>query len=76
MAEKKKIKLKGSSFFDKNKPINKIRKTKSSSPKENNLHHKKPLKLEKIQLDLIAIKHQLQEQGIYQILLKRDIFSY
>ncbi len=43
MAEKKKIKLKGSSFFDKNKPINKIRKTKSSSPKENTLHHKKPL---------------------------------
>lgn len=39
----KKIKLKGSSFFDKNKPINKVRKTKVTSSKENTFSHKKPL---------------------------------
>ena len=40
---KKKIKLKGSNFWDKNKPINKVRKTKVTSHKEQSLTHKKPI---------------------------------
>ena len=40
---KKKIKLKGSSFLDKNKPINKVKKTKITSHKEQSLTHKKPI---------------------------------
>ena len=40
---KKKIKLKGSNFFDKNKPINKVRKTKFTSHKEQSFTHKKPI---------------------------------
>ena len=43
MSKPKKIKLKGSSFFDRNKPINKVRKTKKGSPKEPFISHKKPL---------------------------------
>ena len=40
---KKKIKLKGSNFLDKNKPINKVRKTKFTSHKEQSFTHKKPI---------------------------------
>ncbi len=43
MGKEKKIKLKGSSFFDKNKPINKIKKSKTKPSKEITFSHKKPL---------------------------------
>ena len=43
MKRKKKIKLKGSSFFDRNKPLNKIRKKKTLQPKEDRLSKRKPI---------------------------------
>ncbi len=43
MSKKKKIKLKGSSFFDKNKPINKPRKKTNNKVKIDKLSSKKPL---------------------------------
>ena len=43
MKKQKKIKLKGSSFFDKHKPINKKRKSSHSSVKEYSLTKKRPI---------------------------------
>ena len=43
MARQKKIKLKGSSFFDKNKPINKKRKSNRVAVKEDRFSKKRPL---------------------------------
>ena len=43
MKRKKKIKLKGSSFFDRNKPLNKPRKSKPLTPKEDRLSKRKPI---------------------------------
>ena len=43
MKKQKKIKLKGSSFFDRNKPINKKRKSSHSVVKEDALSRKRPI---------------------------------
>ncbi|MBQ6494696.1 MAG: penicillin-binding protein 2 [Bacilli bacterium] len=43
MTKEKKIKLKGSSFFDKRKPINKTRKVKNNKVKIDKLSSKKPI---------------------------------
>ena len=43
MGGKKKIKLRGSSFFDRHKPINKKRKSSYSMPHEDRVSHRRPI---------------------------------
>ncbi len=84
MAKKKKIKLKGSSFWDKNKPINKKRKDSSTSKKHDNHSSKKrPLnKVTKVKQPVKktttrysnASKNSSNERYLPDIVEKRYIF--